>query len=374
MRQLYSAKNGLEAHDLRLFLESHGIEAKVFGGNNALEIGFAFTPSSAPGVYVDEKDFDQASSLLEQFYDHSNDSRPAGQWTCAGCGQNVEAQFDTCWKCESPRGELPLAFALPPDPSAIAGEPLMSDSPTSNSQPAAIDISCVNVAAESKAAVWFELATVLSVAWFPYFAYSLSPESGIGEDRGRSFAANGIWFILNSVPICVVVLYVMSRSGSSWAEFGIKRPRIVLDPFTGVVIWFTTVTALAVLNGIAAIAIGPAQVSALGSSTYEFQYPSTATDYALVLLLAAAVGFSEELAMRGYLIPRLEHLLNSTPKSVLISSLIFASYHLYQGIGSTVWIFLTGLSFGCAYCWVRRLWPLAIAHAIMDVIAFCIPQ
>ncbi|MBP9901486.1 MAG: hypothetical protein IT579_23650 [Verrucomicrobia subdivision 3 bacterium] len=29
-------------------------------------------------------------------------------WTCHVCGQSVEAQFDSCWKCATPRPELAL--------------------------------------------------------------------------------------------------------------------------------------------------------------------------------------------------------------------------------------------------------------------------
>src|SRR5262245_3903014 len=104
MKQLYSARNGLEAHDLRLFLEAQGIEAKVFGDNNALEAGFAFTPGSAPGVYVDEAHFDKAAETMRQFFERP---RPVkGKWTCATCGQVVEDQFNACWNCEAQRGDM----------------------------------------------------------------------------------------------------------------------------------------------------------------------------------------------------------------------------------------------------------------------------
>ena len=75
MKQVYSFRTGLEAHDARLFLESQGIEAKVFGDNNVLETGFSFTPASAPGLFVNEEDFDRAGELLEQFFDQPEHRR-----------------------------------------------------------------------------------------------------------------------------------------------------------------------------------------------------------------------------------------------------------------------------------------------------------
>ncbi len=37
-----------------------------------------------------------------------------------------------------------------------------------------------------------------------------------------------------------------------------------------------------------------------------------------------------------------------------------------------IWVFVMGVCYGIAYCQVRRLWPLVIAHTITDIIAMCI--
>ena len=105
MKQLYSARNALEAHDLRFFLAAHDIDAKVTGDNNAFETFISFTPQSAPCVFVDDADFERAAEVLVQFVNRrsSPESQPA--WTCSKCQQIVESQFDTCWKCSTPREE-----------------------------------------------------------------------------------------------------------------------------------------------------------------------------------------------------------------------------------------------------------------------------
>ena len=46
------------------------------------------------------------------------------------------------------------------------------------------------------------------------------------------------------------------------------------------------------------------------------------------------------------------------------------SYHLYQGFGGFIGNAVMGLVFG--YYWQRtgRLWPLVIAHSLIDIVAF----
>ena len=35
-------------------------------------------------------------------------------WNCQKCGEPIEDQFDTCWKCGTPKGDAPAASAANP--------------------------------------------------------------------------------------------------------------------------------------------------------------------------------------------------------------------------------------------------------------------
>src|SRR5262249_22250408 len=96
MKQLYSARTGLEAHDIRLFLEARGINAIVYG-ETGLEVGFSFTPASAPSVYVDESSFETAQELLSDYWETLEQTPSRSNWTCSHCGEVVGGQFDACW-------------------------------------------------------------------------------------------------------------------------------------------------------------------------------------------------------------------------------------------------------------------------------------
>lgn len=63
-------------------------------------------------------------------------------------------------------------------------------------------------------------------------------------------------------------------------------------------------------------------------------------------------------------------LLGSTVAAVLISTAMFASYHIYQGWEPTIGIFAIGILWAIAFCKLRTIWPLVVAHATADFVAF----
>ncbi len=88
-----------------------------------------------------------------------------------------------------------------------------------------------------------------------------------------------------------------------------------------------------------------------------------------LLFSLIANSIAEELVMRAYLIDRLERLFGNEWSAVLVSAVLFGSYHLYQGfwvgfVGAT----LTGLIFAVYFARYRRLFPLIIAHTIVNLL------
>jgi hypothetical protein len=146
----------------------------VFGDNNALEIGFAFTPASAPGVFVDEADFARAAELMEKFFDREREPPVAGTWNCAACGETVDAQFDICWNCEAPRGTAAIEPNVPP-PSLTSDD---APSNTANSEDEHQKVEQfpheIDSGKPDRRDIWLEVGAVLAVGWLPYFVYSFS--------------------------------------------------------------------------------------------------------------------------------------------------------------------------------------------------------
>ena len=245
---------------------------------------------------------------------------------------------------------------------------LPASSSTSENDDAIEGAAIRNGASSTVSGAWFAVAAVLAIAWFPYAAANVLYWLFTDDSANWPYLANTIWEIVQNLTILVVVLFIMYCDGRPWPTFGVVQPRWAADPVVAIAILVGTWGMLSVIYGAVGVVVGNEAVDQFSASAYEFAMPATAADYLALVLVSLCIGMSEELAMRGYLIPTFERLLKSTPLSVVLTSFIFASYHTYQGFGAAVWIFVLGLLFGAVFCWQRRLWPLVIAHAAMDVI------
>lgn len=90
------------------------------------------------------------------------------------------------------------------------------------------------------------------------------------------------------------------------------------------------------------------------------------------LLVASAAGNAvlEEVVMVGYLFVRGAQA-RVSPRLVLVgSAVVRGSYHLYQGFGGFVGNLVMGLLLGCFFRRTGRLWPLVVAHFLLDVASF----
>ncbi len=87
------------------------------------------------------------------------------------------------------------------------------------------------------------------------------------------------------------------------------------------------------------------------------------------ILIAAQNGFLEEVLVVGYLLTRLRQLSVRPWIAVLISAVLRGSYHLYQGYGGFVGNAIMGAVFGAAFLRWRRLWPMVVAHSLIDIVA-----
>lgn len=166
---------------------------------------------------------------------------------------------------------------------------------------------------------------------------------------------------VQAIAFSVLGLYLIFRSGEPPATFGLSRPR-ASDFFFGLVLWLLLFVALFVTR------LVPSDLFGLPyrSSEELFSPPRTAVDYLLVGVSSALNGFGEEVIMRAVLITQLRRLLRSSAKAVLLSATLFGLYHVYYGVRGALDSFVIGLILGVDFQWSRRLWPVAVAHAMQD--------
>ncbi|MDO4929149.1 MAG: CPBP family intramembrane metalloprotease [Corynebacterium sp.] len=83
-----------------------------------------------------------------------------------------------------------------------------------------------------------------------------------------------------------------------------------------------------------------------------------------------ANAFAEEMIVVAFLVTRLRQLDKSWALAIGASALLRASYHLYQGVSAGFGNLLMGLIFAAFYAKTGKVWPLIIAHFLIDAVAF----
>jgi CAAX protease family protein len=158
-------------------------------------------------------------------------------------------------------------------------------------------------------------------------------------------------------------VYLLWRSGFGPERIGLGRIRWRSDVLGGV--------GLAVLVGLPGLGLYVA-ARALGMSVSVV--PSTHENswwhIPVLILLAFANGWAEEVIVVAFLLTRLQQLRVNPVAALVATSLLRGAYHLYQGWGAGLGNAAMGLVFGHVWRRTGRLWPLVIAHGVIDTVAF----
>jgi membrane protease YdiL (CAAX protease family) len=158
-------------------------------------------------------------------------------------------------------------------------------------------------------------------------------------------------------------VYLLWRSGFGPTQIGLSRPTWRPDTLGGV--------GLALLIGVPGLGF---YVAARALGLNASVVPSTLEHswWRIPVLIAAAFanGWAEEVIVVAYLLTRLQQLRMHPVVALVLSSLLRGAYHLYQGFGAGLGNVAMGLVFGYAWRRTGRLWPLIIAHGLIDTVAF----
>jgi membrane protease YdiL (CAAX protease family) len=90
----------------------------------------------------------------------------------------------------------------------------------------------------------------------------------------------------------------------------------------------------------------------------------------VLLLEAIQQGLAEEVVIAAYVLTRLRQLGWTNSRSLVAASVLRGSYHLYQGYGGVIGNAVMGLIFGWWFQRTRRVWPLVVAHCVIDAVSF----
>jgi membrane protease YdiL (CAAX protease family) len=215
-----------------------------------------------------------------------------------------------------------------------------------------------------------ELVIVLSLSLLQSAVYSLisllqAPVSGVtvtSADQNNLLLLQLLDFAFGLAPVALV-LYLIRQDREPLSRFG-------LIPTKGVRADVALGAVLAICVSTVGVGVYLGSV-ALHLNRFVVPVPPLGHWWTIPMLILTAIeaGLLEELIVVSYLITRLEQIGWSTAAAVAASALLRGSYHLYQGWGGFVGNLMLGAFFGFVFVRTRRVWPLVIAHAMIDTLA-----
>ncbi len=206
---------------------------------------------------------------------------------------------------------------------------------------------------------WLELAAVtapllISLASDPLAGMAWSPD----ESEVLAPMAVELYTLLFELPSIFLISWIVFGLYRSPSRFGLSAPRL-WDVGTGILL----VVAWLMIDQTVRSVI-PREPGSPGTEPLS----ATAGVFAIVLVVTVVSAASEELYYRSYLIPQLSTLLRSRALAVVVSALIFGWAHAYQGAPGVVSATVFGLFFGVMFLFLKRMWPLAMAHALANIL------
>ena len=171
------------------------------------------------------------------------------------------------------------------------------------------------------------------------------------------------------VPVLLVIYFLTEHrqagqaGTSAFRKLGFNFARPGMDLLQGL--------GLAALIGIPSLGLYAAG-RALGITTAIIPSALDAYWWTVPVLILSAVRHAvvEEVIVVGYLLDRFGKFGWSMPLAIFLSSMLRGSYHLYQGFGPFIGNAVMGVVFAWIYTRTRRVMPLVIAHALLDIVAF----
>ena len=203
--------------------------------------------------------------------------------------------------------------------------------------------------------LWWEVLAVLAVGVIPNLAGSLVIFQEYADALSTRYWIQAVQRILYSGCAIYVTLYLIARSGEPFRAFGVARPRLLDVLIAAVLVCVTVLLSELYL-------LLPVPIHEIWH-----QLPKTQIDTVLMVAMYIVAAYSEELIMRGYLITRLTTLFRSRTEAVLIAAILFAAYHSYQGLFGVISTLAFGILYGVAFLLTGRVWPLALAHALVNI-------
>jgi len=216
----------------------------------------------------------------------------------------------------------------------------------------------LNEISKQKKIRFIELALILSVAFLPFFLRNLFIHLNlysINTSINVRFFIDGI----TKITYVALLFYILFRQGRSIKDIGFSFSW--RDIFRAIIIFVIIIIILFFYSLLFKLITGrPPSVP---------QHVDIFVGKITIIYFVAMIinPFFEELILRAYLMCEIEFLLNSKTIAIIASVIIQTLGHLYEGFVAMGSLALIFLFFSLYFSRYKRIMPIIIAHAILDI-------
>ena len=186
------------------------------------------------------------------------------------------------------------------------------------------------------------------------------------------FWGNTLFNSVSTVGVATLLLYIRKRS---WRSLGLSRPDnfVKMLGIVAVTLVATVVSFMAFEIFIRDLFAADGQASIDSGSRFR-EIEGNLSYFFSIIIFVWMESFLEELQDRGFSLNRFESLFSRVPLStvlaVLVQAAIFGFRHSYDFSPRSLTTGIIGLVFGAVYVLSgRNLWPLIIAHIVLNTMS-----
>ncbi len=191
-----------------------------------------------------------------------------------------------------------------------------------------------------------------------------------GDEGGGVSYALGVGAIMaRDLALVSLVVFFVWRNGEGARKLGWRAGHLLREALWGVLLFAPVAAGMAAIETLLHALGVPAEP---GRPVPEILRPHGTAELVLATELVAVVAVAEETIFRGYLVLRFRRLSRSTALALVLSSVIFAFGHGYEGPIGVVTIGFMGLFLAIIRVWRGSLTAPIVIHFLQDILSIVI--
>jgi membrane protease YdiL (CAAX protease family) len=179
-----------------------------------------------------------------------------------------------------------------------------------------------------------------------------------------SFSFVALSTIFRDLGLMFLVLFLSWRDREPFGRLGWNFHHWPIEVIWGILLFVPVYYTAGILQPI----LEQIGLSSPHTPTPSFLEATGMSEIILATVLVVVVAISEETLFRGYLILRFTQITKNRSVAVIISTVIFALGHGYEGSAGVVTVGVIGLLLSVVYIWRRSLVAPMVIHFIIDFV------